>query len=81
MEGAANECTRKISIAPGSTDCETLLNPLNWSTGLNVLAGRSQSSQRLEVAVIGWYEYDAATGAYTDKTGTALPKSTFASGC
>ena len=66
MEGASNQCTREISVASGSKDCENLLNPLSWTTDMKVLGGRAPSSDQLDIVVTSWFEYDSTTGIYTD---------------
>lgn len=80
MEGASNECTREISLAT-ATDCETLLNPLSWTTNMLVLGGRAPSSVKNAVDVTSWYEFDSLTGVYTDNSATALSASVYGTGC
>lgn len=65
MEGAANTCTRQISLASGSTDCETILNPQGWTELVTVLSGRAPGSNQIQVEINDYYTVDAVTGDYT----------------
>lgn len=66
MEGSSTSCTREINFGTDSKDCDVLLNVNEWTTKVNVLAGRSAGSNKLDITIGSAFTYDAATGVYTE---------------
>lgn len=67
MEGSLTECAQKVSL---ESQCESTLNPLEWSTMLEVYSGTGSNSDKIPVTVNAHYTFDAATGQYAEGTGS-----------